>query len=192
MHKPVLQAYQNLSMNLTRLHRTMTHTKPVPQGVTFTNHGSRYIEKRAGFFCQRAKRIELQLILNETAKVTVETQNTGLFLFMGKPLAVIPHIQSLRLQMAKDSVNTDDMLVLFGDTTKAAYDPAEDALYRVGSGKVSLSCLSSDNVRLAINQLPLSLKGQTIGLNVGASATGTYTLNLKELKQIPQSYLQCG
>src|SRR6185312_4175223 len=64
----------------------------------------------------------------------------------------------------------------------------EDAIYKVGNGKVSLASLSADRVPLAINRLPFSIKGQNVGLKVSSSADGTYSLSLKNIKGIPQLF----
>ena len=96
--------------------------------------------------------------------------------------------QYLLLKAALDSINSDEMLINFRNDAKAAYDPMEDARYKTGTGKVNLGSISSDNVALAINSMPLAPKGQTIPLKINASATGTYTLNTEEIKNIPQLY----
>ncbi|MGZ3879238.1 MAG: MBG domain-containing protein, partial [Mucilaginibacter sp.] len=153
-----------------------------PLGSVFTNHGTRTIESGQGFFVLALNTGPAQLIFNESAKVT--TQNTGLNLMMGKPADQVANTQLLRLQLAKDSVNTDDILIRFNDNAKATFDINEDAPYRQGSGKVSISSFSSDNRTLAINQLPLLHQGQVIPLKVGASADGTYKLNMSEIKGI--------
>ncbi|MBS1503812.1 MAG: T9SS type A sorting domain-containing protein [Bacteroidetes bacterium] len=95
--------------------------------------------------------------------------------------------QTLRLQMALDTVNTDDILIVFDNNAKPGYAFAEDALYKTGSGKVNLSSLSADNRLLSINKMPLQ-NGVNIPLKVGSNAYSTYTLNLMDAKGIPQVY----
>ena len=154
-------------------------------GLTFTNGASRYIVSGEGFFVL-ATSATSQLIFNETAKTN--TQNTGASLFMGKPADFLTNNQLLKLQLAKDSVNTDDMIIGFDSNAKTAFDITEDAPYRAGSGKVSLSSLSSERTLLAINLMPLNKKSQSIALKVGAATDGTYTLNLTQLQGIPRLY----
>src|SRR3569832_1572694 len=89
-------------------------------------------------------------------------QNTGIYLFMGKPAEQLANNQSLRLELAKDTINKDDTFISFEPNTKTTLDFAEDAPYRQGSGKVSLATMSSDNHPIAVNLLPFSNKGQTI------------------------------
>src|SRR5258708_1299125 len=96
-----------------------------------------------------------------------------------------PH---LRLQLYKDAINTDDTYIGFDAKAKTAYDFNEDAPYFMGNGKVSLASISSDNVKLAINRLPLPTRSETIGLYVSARQDGSYKLNLTEDQDIPGIY----
>jgi len=148
------------------------------QGTLLSN----IIASGEGFFVQ-ALNSSAALTFNETSKTS--TLATGGNLYMGAP-PLAKNNQYLRLQIALDSINVDGMIVRFDNNTKAAFDINEDAIYRSGSGKVSLSSLSSDNMPLAINQQPLLIKGQTIPINVNATANGTYKLNMAEIKGIPQ------
>ncbi len=161
-------------------------------GGASTNHGSRTIVSGEGFYVIAANNSSPQLIFNESAKTT--TQNTGLNLFMATR-ADITSInnsnpdQHLRIQLAADSIHTDDVYIGFDAAAGAQYNFKEDAPYKAGTGEVNLSSISSDNVALAINKLPLPKLNQTaIPLHVGASAYGDYKLNMLELKGIPAIY----
>jgi hypothetical protein len=94
----------------------------------------------------------------------------------------------LRIQLAEDTFNTDNILVDFKPGSSTAYVRNEDAPTLQGFGAVSLSSLSSDNVALAINVMPLTSKGACIPLVVGAKATGLYKLNLSTVNNIPASF----
>jgi trimeric autotransporter adhesin len=94
----------------------------------------------------------------------------------------------MRLKLAEDSINTDGILINFKPTSKLIYVPGEDAPSMQGFGAVSLASLSSDNVSLAINSLPLTSTGATIGLVVSAKSDGIYTLNMQEINSVPDSY----
>jgi len=94
----------------------------------------------------------------------------------------------LRLQLTKDSINADNILVAFDPSAQTTYVPGKDAPTLQGFGQVSLSCLSSNNVPLSIYSLPLTSKGVCIGLRVNAQHDGIYTMNLKDLKSIPEAY----
>jgi len=93
----------------------------------------------------------------------------------------------LRVQLAMDAANTDNILLEFSPASKGIYVSSEDARTFQGFGLVSLSSLSSDNVALAINSLPLQTKGTTIGLVVNAQSNGNYNLNLSTIHAIPST-----
>jgi len=94
----------------------------------------------------------------------------------------------LRVQLAMNTASYDDILIQFNPNSHAAYSGAEDAKTFAGFGAVSLSSLSSDNFSLSINTLPLVSTGTTVGLAVGANATGIYKLNLVTISStIPSS-----
>jgi phosphotransferase system IIA component len=145
---------------------------------------SNIIVSGEGFFVFATK-AGASLTFKESVKTN--TQVTGTSLYMSsKHLALNNSEQYLRLQLSADTINTDGTIIRFNDNAKQTFDLMEDAIYRVGTGKVSLSSLSSDNVPLAINQLPL-LHGDTIGLKVKTSATGNYALTMADLR-IPQLF----
>ena len=150
------------------------------QGVANSN----IIASGQGFFVQ-ATSGAASLTFSEAAKTN--TEKTGANLLMGKPVANVTP-QYLRIQFGMDTLNTDGTVIRFNQNSKSNFDVAEDARYRVGTGKVSLSSLSSDNVPVAYNQLPLALKGDTIHLNIKATTSGTFSFNIKELVGIPQLY----
>jgi trimeric autotransporter adhesin len=91
--------------------------------------------------------------------------------------------------MAKDTINTDDIQISFDDAASTGFVPNEDAAYQVGSGQVSLSSLSSDNIALAINKLALpKQKAEAIGLNVNAITDGVYSFNLTDIQGLSKLY----
>jgi hypothetical protein len=94
----------------------------------------------------------------------------------------------MKLQLAKDSINSDDILINFDPNSQTSYVPGMDAPTFQGFGKVSLSSISSNNVPMSIYTLPLTAKGDKIALRVNAETDGVYTLNLTALKSIPKAY----
>jgi len=160
------------------------------KGGAHTNNGSSIIASGQGFFvvatCSCA-----QLIFNESAKTT--TQNTGLNLFMATKADVATignagHDQHLRLQLAEDSVHTDDIYIGFNPDAKTQYVFNEDAAYKKGNGTVSLASISSDNEALAINKQPFPKQSAVIGLEVNTQADGIYSLSMTEIKEIPELF----
>jgi trimeric autotransporter adhesin len=94
----------------------------------------------------------------------------------------------LRLQLAKDVINTDNIIIDFKAGSKTTYVKGEDAPTLQGFGMVSLSSLSSDNEPLAINILPLPTQSLTIGLKVKAKTEGIYNLSMTTISSIPDIF----
>jgi hypothetical protein len=94
----------------------------------------------------------------------------------------------VRLKLSKDSINTDAILINFKPTAKPIYVIGEDAPALQGYGVVILSSISSDNIPLAINSLPLSGKGRSINLSVSSTAEGIYKLDLESMTSVPAGY----
>jgi hypothetical protein len=161
-------------------------------GVGTLGSNSNIISSGQGFFVQ-ATGSSPQLVFNENAKITTSTQATttsGGHLFLGKPVQEAV-IQYLNLQLIKDDVNKDGIIISFKSNAKPQYDINEDAAYKQGAGILSLSSMSSDNVALAINTLPLPGKtALKIPLNVNATTDGTYRFYLDPaaVKSIPDLY----
>jgi trimeric autotransporter adhesin len=153
-------------------------------GGVGTNNSSNVIVSGQGFFVV-ASSTSAQLIFNESAKIAAQV--TSPKLLMGKPVDYTSN-QYLRLQLAKDTINTDDILIRFNHDACTAYDPSEDARYLPGFGVVSLSSLSSDHVQLAISVQPLPKTAETLGLTVNVKADGNYSLNMKNMAGIPQLF----
>jgi len=176
----------NLSPYIYELNPQTGNFDTYGKGGISTNNGTRTIMSGQGFFVL-ALNGSGQLIFNEGAKSTT-LQNTGMNLFMGQPADVLANNQSLRLQILKDTINKDDIVISFNANAKPVLDMTEDAPYKMGSGKVNIATMSSDNYPLAVNKLPLAKQGQTIAVRVGASTSGTYKLNMTEIKGIPKLY----
>jgi hypothetical protein len=175
----------NISSTIYLLNPATENYDTYQYGGNHTNNGTRYIASGQAFFVKAACTCS-QVTFNESAKVN--NLNTGLSLFMGNPANLATNNQYLRLQLAKDSVNSDDILIRFNKGAGTQYDENADAQYLQGFGKVSLASLSSDHVPLAINVLPLPVQSETIGLSVNTTAGGIYRLNMKQLTGIPQLF----
>lgn len=94
----------------------------------------------------------------------------------------------LRVVLAKDSINKDDILIMFNPNTSPAYVFNEDARYFQGYGLVSLSSMSSDGVPLTIDKCPFPAVSTAIPLNVNATKSDIYRLNLTAVDSIPANY----
>lgn len=153
----------------------------------FGDPNANVIASGQGFFVQ-AFDPTAQLIFNESAKINAQATvaNHNLLLSAKVPTTPKPF---LNLKLLKDSINVDALVVNFNSSAKQQFDPREDALYRTGSGVVSLSSMSSDNMPLAINaQAFPKLKASIVPLNVNANTDGLYQLNMIAVKNIPALY----
>jgi sugar lactone lactonase YvrE len=127
------------------------------------------------------------LTFTEAAKTS--TQQPTINLYMGQPADQIVNKQYLHLQLAKDSISTDDIQIDLSNNVKdRKYSPIVDAPYKQGYGAVNFSSKSSDNVDLSINYIPLPNKSETVALSVNVSTDGIYMLNLKEMVGIPRLF----
>ncbi len=153
-------------------------------GGVGSNHATNIIPSGLGFFVVTTS-TSAQLTFQEAAKSN--TQASGANLLMGMPVNAA-NSQYLRLQLNKDSVNTDNLLLRFDNSAGTAFDPNRDARYLSGFGQVSLSSFSSDKISLAINVQPLPKTSARIGLKLNANTDGIYSLNMKDLVGVPQLF----
>ena len=192
-------AYSGTGITRTNVNPTIYFFNPVTyqydtyittssSGGTGTGNATRYIASGQGFFVQ-ANGSSPSLVITESAKAPT-SQLTGSNLYMGTPTPQLAGNQVMRLKLIVDSVNYDDMALIFNSSASTLYNNTEDALYiRGGSAPEGISSFSDDSVKLAINSLPLpGLTQRVIRLNVDATTSGTYTFQRTELDDIPKLY----
>jgi len=152
-----------------------------------TNNATNIIASGQAFFVTDSA-ATAKLIFNETAKST--SQVTGSGLMMAVHATNLANITNpyLRLQMGTDTANLDDILIRFNNSAKMNYDQSEDAPYKQGFGKASMSSMSGDNVALAINTMPYPKNTERIPLVVKASLDTIYNLRLRTINQVPQLF----
>ncbi|HAL83624.1 MAG TPA: hypothetical protein DCO83_16450, partial [Mucilaginibacter sp.] len=148
-----------------------------------TNGASRYIASGQGFLVQ-AYGNACQFIFNETGKATTGTTATATngLMVTKADLATINQVNTnpvIRLKLARDSVNNEEIVLAFNPAAKTQYVINEDAPNKPGQGQVGFSSNSSDNIQMAVNTMPLQ-KSQTINLNVYGKTDGLYTLNMAQ------------
>ncbi|MDR6944763.1 DUF2341 domain-containing protein [Mucilaginibacter pocheonensis] len=132
-----------------------TYTALIPGGIG-TNNATRYIASGQGFFVQ-ATTTSASLTFNETAKTTVQPNSLGstLYLLMSKKGQAVAKPQLMRIKLAADSVNTDEIIVLFDSEAKNEYEPFYDSDRLNGIGNISTLAsygYGSKNM-LAINRM---------------------------------------
>jgi hypothetical protein len=98
----------------------------------------------------------------------------------------IPDGGSLKVQVLKDSIATDETLLIFNHTASTMYINTQDAVYFPGYGAVSLASLTSDGMPCAIHKLPY-IQEDPIGLDVNVKSNGIYLLKISYLNEIPQT-----
>jgi hypothetical protein len=155
---------------------------------TATGSAGNVIPSGQGFFVQ-ASGSSPALTFKETAKTS--SQVSGSSLLMGTPVAQNAYNSYLRLKLITDTINHCDMVIGFNSTSTTKYNNDEDSAYLPGFGAPqSISSTTSDSVKTSVKWLPLpkSTLSQVIKLNVGVSASGQYTLERTDFKQIPQIY----
>ena len=101
-----------------------------------------------------------------------------------------PSIPLLRLKLVKDAYNSDDIAIGFDADATTTYNNQIDSKYLEGiNADEGLSSLSSDNVQLSVNLVPLPKEGPlVIRLEVEAANSGPFTLERTELDSIPAIY----
>ena len=162
-------------------------------GGVATGSGSRYIMSGQGFVVQAAAPgspvVNQTLTFTESAKAASQ-QLTGTSLLMGTPAPQLAGNQVMRLKLMIDTLNYDDIALVFNSAASTRYNNNEDAMYiRGGTAPEGLSSFSDDSTKLAINSLPLpGLRQQVIRLSVDANYTGTYTFQKIQLDEIPKLY----
>jgi hypothetical protein len=163
-------------------------------GGAATNGGSNIIPSGQGFFI-KATAAGASLTFNEAAKINTQlsgpTQSSGTTLLLDAlpANAAASPLQYLLLQLAKDSINTDETYIGFDPAAKTQYVVNEDAPYMQGMGEVGFCSTSSDSVLLAINRLPYpKIQPLTIGLRAIVDADGVYSLNMIKVNAIPDLY----
>jgi hypothetical protein len=101
-----------------------------------------------------------------------------------------PSIPLLRLELVLDGLNSDDIAIGFLSTATTQYNNQIDSRYLPGiDAPEGLSSLSSDNVALSVNVVPLpSAAPLIIRLDIEAQNSGPFTLQRTGLDSIPQVY----
>lgn len=162
-------------------------------GATYSSDGvvSNMIASGQGFFIVATAANSQSLTFRESAKVSAQASSTNLGrVFSASTLTVNPESPAMRIKLIADSVNTDAVTLIFDSSYSTGYLNGEDALDAGGDGAtVSLSSVSSDNIALTVNRLPLPKTTPLVSpLDVSAIASGNYQLKMDALENLPAIY----
>jgi len=158
-----------------------------------TGKASNVIPSGQGFFVQ-SNGHSSSLTFNETAKVS--TQVTGSNLLMTAPgaraaLAGGGYNSFMRLNLVTNSIYQNDMVIGFNASSTANFNGREDSEFLSGMGALqSISAISADSVKASVKWLPFpkNTANLVVKLNLNAAASGAYTLQRTDLKEIPAIY----
>ena len=149
-----------------------------------TNSVTHVIASGQGFYVQVATGSTTgALTFIETCKTNLQPNNIGgtnanpAYLLMGLPVATTSS-QILRVRVAKDSVDTDDIMLLFESKAKNQFDANLDIKRLPGFGNIStLASYSTDSVgtMLSINHMHSIDSTTRVKLYVNVSASGSAT-----------------
>ncbi|MGI4750170.1 MAG: T9SS type A sorting domain-containing protein [Janthinobacterium lividum] len=167
---------------LTNINSTIYILNPVTKnygtytkGGTSTGSATQYISSGQGFFV-KANAANPTLTFTEAAKAS-DTSNPSV---LGVKTAL--NIDFLRLNLQKDTVDQDDILITFKTGQSEDYVQEEDVEDLTGqNAAASLSSISKkEKKQLAVNALPSAENATTIPLFVDAAADGSYNLKLTD------------
>ncbi|MCR8557688.1 T9SS type A sorting domain-containing protein [Mucilaginibacter sp. BJC16-A38] len=141
-----------------------------------------------GFFVQAANPTTTYHILTitESMKSTSTNNNTFRNLSVSEPVAAAPEPPILRLKLSKDAANSDEIGMVFRDSTKAIAD-ADDAVHFEGDN-LTLSSLSDDGQYLAIDKRPFTGKKTIVPLYVTGNLDTAYTIQLSYTSTLMKNY----
>jgi len=157
-----------------------------------STHASEFIGSGQGFLIEAYGANSSQLVFNENAKATLTNANMPPG-FMSKRInnlaAINPGVPNpiLRLKMTLDTTNNEETVITFNPKSSSGFVINEDARHWKGESLIGFTSISSDNVPLAINSLPLAAT-QTIPLRTVATNDGLYSISLSQQAPLPALY----
>jgi len=129
--------------------------------------------------CQKEKKVSPKTIPTTTTTTPASTP-----VVVAVNTDTIPDNAGFKLQLAKDSINTDETMLLFNKTASLDCNLMEDGPYFAGNGQVSLASISNDGRDLAISHLPYTA-GMSIPLDMHTKTDGAFLLKISYMKNVP-------
>jgi hypothetical protein len=219
VYNPKTKQYSSYMQKATTLTLPADTSTSINPGISSDGYASNMIASGQAFFIQ-ATSASQSLTFRESAKSTTQPTASNLIALLSTPAdkglqklastaaemnilkaaeaqsAVSQQTSSpstepiLRLQMIKDSINTDDIVLAFNNNVSAAFENNKDAEDLGSNGaQIALSALSSDSVKTVIHHRPFPKKQQeVIPLTSDATTSGPYQLKVREFSNIPAIY----
>lgn len=156
-----------------------------------TGKASQYIASSQGFFV-KATGTNQKVTFKETAKTTQQLSTTLTpRLLMGtdnSPKPTVP--QYIRLVMVNqiDTNAKDDIVLSFDANANSAFNAMEDAFDYGGNGTTFLSSLSSDQIKLAINSMPIIKENTRISIIANSTVSGNFNFEVGNLSSIDKRW----
>lgn len=149
---------------------------------TGVNGGSRFIESSQGFFV-RTTAASPSIIFKEAAK----TSSAAPDFFKSFKNTLHPKI---RLRAIRDNQNTDELVIVLGDTAHVSATDRSDAPKFFNDNNLNFYTRTPQLTNLAINYYPIPTGSDTISLSFfsfvdGIKALGTYSIKVDELLRLP-------
>jgi N6-adenosine-specific RNA methylase IME4 len=192
---PSSKQYETYKQKTGTISTADTTTTVNPTNSTATGAASNMIASGQGFFV-RATTTNQSLSFRESAKTSAQPTSSNLIQLMSTREFVAQQQTTerpnplLRLKLSLDSINNDEVVMTFADTAHMAYNVNEDAEDLGGNGALeSLSLLSADSIKLAINHLPFpKIQDEIVPVYTSATNSGTYRFDMTEVRSIPNLY----
>lgn len=151
---------------------------------TGVNGGSRYIESSQGFFV-RTTAASPSVIFKESAKTSLDAPD----FFKTFKNTLHPKI---RLRAIRDNENTDELVIVLGDTAHVTATDRSDAPKFFNDNNLNFYTRTPQLTNLAINYYPVPTGSDTISLSFfsfvdGIKALGTYSIKVDELLRLPSN-----
>ncbi len=140
-------------------------------GVGQTAEASRYLASGQGFFVV-ANGNNPSITFSESCKTS--NPSSSFFRTINPP-------NHFRVRLVKDSINSDETVIVFDNAKGNNFNTEEDALKYFGSG-VNIATKTPDSIYTAINFKAEALANDTIPLFVSAASNGTYSLEFTTMQ----------
>ncbi len=156
---------------------------------TSVNGGSKYIASGQGLFI-RTTAASPSIIFRETAKTS--TSAPAFFRGEANATQTSTSFAKIKLKAIRNAENTDELVVVLGDTAHKNSSDASDAVKFFNDNNLNIYTRSTELTNLAINYFPIPTSNDTIAVSFfsfvdGIKAVGTYSIEIASLENFPSN-----